>query len=262
MARPVKGPISEKRTEACQIPLGKPELREYVRSGDVDVALVLDWESSGNRARVRRGWEMLWLTPAEDVPAPLPPGEAATTPVVKAGRYAVKAHTVLSAWNSPGVGRLVWYEDRGDRDESVTWDEAANLADRAILNDANSSRKVYNTRPCAEYDQNYSLEHSLLDMDRKYAQILSEYEVQKGWFSALRVFMLVTVNGLVLRDLLITRPWYSIHKDLLRVFGEGASDAGDESELDTFIERVGDVQMLVRKRMEEKSSPSQDALVA
>jgi hypothetical protein len=122
---------------------------------------------------------------------------------------------------------------------------------RAIGYDFITEKRVYESRSCATEDVGYALMHTLADLDQTYASLLQEYEDRATWFTAISLFLYVSTTLLAMEDVEITEEWVPIHKNLLKEFQDGSLVEGDRDELDTFVETIGSLLLLIRKRLAE-----------
>jgi len=119
----------------------------------------------------------------------------------------------------------------------------------SIAYDFVTEKRIYESRSCASTDSAYALTHTLADLDQNYADLMQEYIDDPTWFTALSLFLFISTTTLAMEDVEITQYWAPIHKNLLKEFQDGSLVQGDTRELDTFVETIGNILLLIRKRL-------------
>lgn len=213
------GPSGSKRTEQCKIPLSRAELEPIILSRQNPVGVITP------RAK-DEGYELRFLKP-------------------KDRDYEFSLFVDLRRKEDGEI------EYRFSTPNTlVTPDEAIELQKRAVYVDLLTTRYAYYNRDCAQHDRDYAIAHAIVDLDTQYVDLLEKYNVTSTWYTALVLFLFVGITALVSEDIEIVQAWYDMHQDIAKTFSDSASEAGDKTELDSFVDQIGDILMLVRKRLQ------------
>jgi len=217
------GPSGSKRTKQCKIPLNKDELRAPILLRHSPTAVI-------TLRGKDEGYEVRFLKP-------------------KGSDYELSLFIDLR--RKPN-GDVVYSSSTPLI--LVTPDEAFELHNRAVFSDLLATRSAYQSRQCAVDDRNYAVAHTLVDLEAQYMAILEQYNKTPTWYTTLLQFLYVAINALVTEDIQILEPWYAMHRDITNTFSDGASEIGDQQELDGFVDQIGDILMLIRKRLQQRPS--------
>jgi hypothetical protein len=112
---------------------------------------------------------------------------------------------------------------------------------------------VYGSRlECVSQYASYPVAKSLSELDIRFTHLLQEYEEEKNWFTAISLFLYVSVTIMVLQTNDIVSRWQQVFKRLVTVFGAndsgiGSGYRGQEAELDEFVAITVDLFTLTRR---------------
>lgn len=208
----------------CKDKVTEKELQEYIEIAGFDISLLLIHIES-------IGYELWYLTPDED-------------------GYLVGKRILMERETDEENNDILVYKEL-EANDPLPLEEASELVSESIEHDLLTSKRIYESRKCEREDGQYATDKILKELDHRYSEILQEYRDEPNWYTAINVFMSVSLTAIVLGDGDIEEDWTSIHTDLLNSFSNGSSIDGDMDELDGFVDRVGDLLMLVRKRLRD-----------
>ena len=220
----IVGPPGNKRVEDCKLNVEPSEVQEYLIEGTAGAGLLVPKpEGVGYDL-----WYIRYSVPDSSIEP----------------KYRVQNHISLAMTDENSI----IYEALPVGDV-IGVDILLESTRKAIGYDFITEKRVYESRPCATDDVGYALMHTLADLDRGYAHLLQEYEDDPNWFSAISLFLFVSTSALPMEDIEISEGWIPLHRDLLDTFQDGGLVNGDRAELDFFVETVGDLLLLIRKRL-------------
>lgn len=137
--------------------------------------------------------------------------------------------------------------------EVLSLDEVLGRIRSAIELDLKTLQGVYGSRlECVSQYASYPVAKSLSELDIRFTHLLQEYEEEKNWFTAISLFLYVSVTIMVLQTNDIVSRWQQVFKRLVTVFGAndsgiGSGYRGQEAELDEFVAITVDLFTLTRR---------------
>lgn len=142
------------------------------------------------------------------------------------------------------------------KDRVLTLDEVLQKIRSAVEIDLKTLQGVYGSRiECVSQYASYPVAKSLSELDIRFTTLMQEYEDDKNWFTAISLFLYVSVTIMVLQSNDVVSRWEDVFKRLVRVFGRNNGDIvgsgykGQEAELDEFVGITVDLFTATRREI-------------
>ena len=136
-------------------------------------------------------------------------------------------------------------------DPIITFDDLQAAVRSYSYLDNHSVLKIYELRPCSDNGPRYAIEKSLSSFDKDYADLYQGYVDMPNWYTLIKLFLYLLINGLSLRRSEINEAIGPLNNIFLDTFSDPAPIDGDPSDLADTLEKIEVFGALVRNRLQK-----------
>lgn len=225
----LRGPIGDKRVIDCQKGISKTEITKYVVDEAEELGVIV--EDKNAIAVDAYYYEYSYLDSQDQI-----------------DRYKVLYQFRLERDVSGRGDPLMTYR-RLKTDPIITFDDLQAVVRNAEYWDSHSILKIYEMRPCSDNGPRYAKEKSLAAFDKDYADLYEAYVKMPNWYTQIKLFLYLLINGLALHRSEINEAIGPLNNIFLDTFSTASPIDGDPSDLADMLEKIEVFGALVRNRL-------------
>lgn len=227
----LRGPIQDKRVIDCQRGITKSEFSKYVVDEAQELGVLI--EDKNAIAIDAYYFEYSYLDSQDQI-----------------DRYKIIYNFRLERSSSNRGENLMTYK-RLKTDPIITFDELQSLTKNVEFWDTHSVLRIYELRPCSDNGPRYAKEKSLSSFDKDYADLYEAYVKLPNWYTQLKLFMYLLINGLALQRSEINEAISPLNEIYLQTFSTPAPMDGEPTDLANMMEKIEAFGALVRNRIQK-----------
>jgi hypothetical protein len=216
------GPDNNTTTQLCKVAATRSEKELYLAKGSVSLGVMIKKKS-------KIGYDLFYYR---------------YSMVDSQEEFHFKADMHLSV--SLGKNGYLFYRNITEK-KLINLADLTDLAYKADILDILSQKRIYSDRKYTTIDETYPVAHTLAEFDIMYAGLHQKYDQEPNWYTAIVLYLYLTLNALPLENIQLTETWLPLQRDLINAFSDGSPYRGNQMETDLFVSGLNSFAFQIRK---------------